>query len=200
MLPGVTGAQVAAVVTRRVSVASGAAVVNDAPVEQAASVQVAPPRVSPTLGVAPRLSSPHLLRARPGAFATDLQPADRFTAGGVEYEALSFGRALSFGIGIVGHETPVMPVSFLFPASGQAHDQGSAPSGPEIPVAIWQPIERHAITGSYEDLQGDAPVEFAADLTGRNRLLTVGTTRYRVVTATVDLTAPRVDLKLTRAG
>lgn len=195
-----------ALVTRRVTISSGALSIDDTPDEHPAAVRLAGRRETADVDGSPRDHDPLMARWQPGvfAFASTLQPGDRFEIAArldvpaVEYEVLAPARALDSRM--YGYEAPVLPLTELYPLSGQAHDQGDAAAGDQIPVAVWSASERHSDTGTYETLDAEAPPEFASDLTGRNRFLTVGGIAYRVSTAVLDLSPPRVRMTVTRQG
>lgn len=191
-----------AIVTRRVTInAAGVVAVNDAPAEAPFRVELVRPRSSAGSG-SPRSRPAWTLRWRTGPFGPpEPVPAasSRLTLGLVAYELIETPRALMRGRSEVGQEVRAVPVTELYPFTGQLTEQSGVEVLAAIPFAMWSPSERRDSTGNYEDVSAESSVEFGSAIK-RNRQIHVGGRIFRVLTAITELDVPRVVYGLRRAG
>jgi hypothetical protein len=100
---------------------------------------------------------------------------------------------------ITGVEFAVLPVQILYPQTGILSDMDGHPIISNMPLALWAPVESHDINaGEYEDYEAEAPIEFGLSLM-RNVDIMVGTVRYRIIAAEVDLGLVNVHMRLRKA-
>jgi hypothetical protein len=119
--------------------------------------------------------------------------------GGGEYELLASSRHVLRGTLLEGYEAPALPLDVIYPASATVQALGGAVVANSVPIAVWGGTDRREDAGQYEDLSGEAPVEYAVDLVTNHHLL-VGGRKLRIIESVIDYVGPRVKLELRRPG
>lgn len=188
--------------TRAVTVNDDMTVTIDDDPNQSFTGQVYPPRQTKGKDSdgSPRSNTPrNLVWVTPGA--PEVRPGDRFSVNGVEYEILSGPVSRRAGLQILANEFEAAPVTSVYPLLAQLNDLGGevVEDFEEIPVAIWEGSETTASHGEYDDLFGEAPAEFFAELNVNNREIVVGSRTFRITSTLLHIEAPHVKLRLRTA-
>jgi len=151
----------------------------------------------------PRRANSKLLRYYTGYFGptgVPLRAGDRVEVDSVIYEVLSVPREIRKGRFPEGFGAQVLPLTFLYPFVGTIEEIGGADVALNVIFSKYAPNESSGSTGTYEDFDGEAPLDYASHLR-INRQIRVGATSiYKIVTATVDKVAGYVDLTLRKSG
>lgn len=135
----------------------------------------------------PRTQTPLFFRHRLGVFApsgVDLRPGDRVGIKEDTYEITTYGRSMADGRVPQTVEFQVVPVDNLYPLTGHIQDQAGTDES-EVVCSIYTPSEDHGSTGTYENSQAEAPLEYASDL-HQNKQLQVGSDTYKIVSASIN--------------
>lgn len=172
------------------------------------TVSLMPPTRFPTQDGSPRDGDPHVLHWQAGLLGPVVVPQAGWRVGlerpvgrsyeNLTYELLSDPSEVRLGPSTDAVQAPVMTVPVLYPYSGVLKEQDGTEVG-AIGVALWSDREDHADTGTYERFSGEAPVEFAPELSN-NRWIDLGGQRYRITSSIVDLEGPRVKFEARRAN
>lgn len=164
-----------------------------------------PPRDQPSGDdESPRAAPTHTLRWVTGFRAPSgaaLRAGERISVGEVTYELLTASRPVRAGRVIAGAEAPVQDVRVLWPLAADFTEQNGAVFVAGAIVAVWGGTDSNRPEGTYEDREGEAPIEHATVLGRDNVILRlVDGQKLRVTSAVVDVIGPRVRLTLRRAG
>lgn len=193
-------------VTRRVAVSAGMdIIITDANEAYFAAALTEPTDNPSDASAPPREDPPHILRypdSFQGPAGAALRAGDRvdeWGSVGTLWELLRNPRPLRNGRAVEGWQVPVMPVTTLYPFVATLHEQGGTQVAVGVRVAVWGGDDRQESAGTYEDMDGEAPVEHTA-LAGANRHLMVGAHKLRIIETVTDYKAPRVRLRLRRPG
>lgn len=100
---------------------------------------------------------------------------------------------------IVGYQGEAVAVADLYPLTASLQEQGGSVVTASVPVAIYSPADTVTDHGDFDNLDGEAPVEYLAALRTRNRQLVVGSDTFRILSAQLDSGGRFVALRLRRA-
>lgn len=115
----------------------------------------------------------------------------------VTYELLGRPRQITTGRRVVGHEAAVISVAELYPHVAVLQENNGNVVLAEISLAVWALSENIIGRSGYEDLESEAPIEFA-DALRPNRVLSISGTRHHITRAYVPPGQPRVRMSLRR--
>jgi len=190
-----------ATLARTVTTANGQVTVDNEPDYPPFWISIIPPDGPAASGEPPRSAPTAMLRHASGLTGPRLDLRAGFRLDVLSrgtYEVLDNGVEITTGARVVGKQYACLPLDFLYPLDGILSDMDGNPIS-DIDIAIWSATESHDVAaGEYEDYEGEAPIEFAADLQ-RNIDVMVGTTRYRIIAAERDIDVPRVRLRFRKA-
>ena len=149
----------------------------------------------------PRAYPPHTLR-----FGAGLRGAPEPLAAGVRvgfpsgdvYELIRRPRPLRRGTQVVAYEAPVAKVDDLYPYRASLQGQGGSVIVASLPIALWNPRKHHEPRGDYEDYSAECPPEYLSNF-GRNRTLVLAGEKFRVVSYSLAVNGPRLQLIVRRA-
>ncbi len=136
---------------------------------------------------------------RPGLVNPTISAGDRFEADGVAYEAVSAQHGKRAALQVLVTETTLKPVTGLYPVLAQLRELGGEVVK-TVPVATWTSNKTVANHGYYEDLAGEAPVEYFADLNVKNRELYFGGRALRLSRVLLMTAQPHVRFSLKGLG
>lgn len=196
-----------ATVTRILTLEDGTFTIDDG-VYGSHMVSLMPPTRRLANDGSPRDGDPYTIRWRGGSLGplvppfagwrlTLSRPVGR-TYENLSYELLTDPSEVRVGPFTDGMQAPALPVSDLYPYEGELKSQGGT-TIQVINVALWSVREDHQDTGTYENFNGEAPVEFATML-GDNKRIDIGGQRYRITSSIVDFKGPRVKFEARRSN
>jgi hypothetical protein len=115
----------------------------------------------------------------------------------VTYELLGRPRQISTGRRVVGYEVAVTSVAELYPHVAILQENNGDEVLPEISLAVWSLSENIVGRSGYEDLESEAPIDYA-DVLRPNRVLSISGTRHHITRAYVPPGQPRVRMSIRR--
>ena len=136
----------------------------------------------------------NLVWVAPGAPV--LGPGDRISDGSEVYEVLTPPVGRRAGLSVLVNEYEAAPVGSIYPLLATLSDLGGVEVEEDMPVAIWEGSMSSASHGEYDDLSGEAPVEFYNALRIVNRELVVGSRPFRITSTILHTEAGHVKLRL----
>jgi hypothetical protein len=125
-----------------------------------------------------------------------LGPGDRIQHGPDVYEVLTPPVGRRAGLQVLVNEYEAAPVGSIYPLLATLSDLGGVEVETDMPVAIWEGSIAPASHGEYDDLSGEAPVEFYNSLRIVNRELVVGSRPFRITSTILHGEAGHVKLRL----
>lgn len=186
--------------TRAITV-SDELVVTVSPLELPMRAQIYPTRDTTGGGPdsSPR-SGPSSLLWYPASSAVELRPGDRVLDSATEYEVLTEALPRRAGLRVLCWEVTIIPVERLYPVLAQLRELGGEVIDAEVPVALWTGGVSNTGRGEYETTEAEAPPEYMAALSARNRELVVDGRVYRIVSALLHRTSPHVRMQVRASG
>lgn len=137
-------------------------------------------------------------RAPSGAL---LRAGERVKVGLGTYELLTAPRPVRAGRRATAAEASVQDIGVLWPFEADVTKQDGTLLASNLLLAVWGGRDSNRPEGTYEDREGDAPIDAAEVLSGQNVMITLNDgQKLRVISAVVDTVGPRVLLNLRRAG
>ncbi len=141
-------------------------------------LRYAPPIVGPSTN-APRLTG------------------ERVESEGETWELLGKPRQLRTGRRVVGLEVAVQTLNDLYPWTAELQNNDGSVLAASVPLALWGTTEEVTNRGGYEDLEGEAPVEFAS-LFRPNRFIIHSGVKLHITRAWIPPDAPRARITVRR--
>lgn len=120
---------------------------------------------------------------------------------GVLYEAILDARPVRVGgRNVTGWELKLFPFKDLYPFEDVEIIDSNGDVIGTTNLAKWTSEEREEDQGTYEDFDGEAPIEAASFFETQNAKFVIDGRTYRVRTAVVDLNKPRVRFRARRSN
>lgn len=157
-----------------------------------------------TNGPSPREQPRYLLRWHSSGLLSphnpSFDPGERVRAGNVVYELVSAPRQIGVVPPTDGQfEAEIVPVEELYPLVGDLEEMDGTLILADVRFSAYSNNETHADQGTYEDFDGESPLEYLGSLK-MNRQLASGTSTFKVVSAETDNEGNFIRLELRRAG